>query len=202
MDPITLVINFILSFISASGYLGIFLLMVLESALIPIPSEVIMTFSGFLAYTGTFDIWLVVLVGTLGNLLGSWIAYFVGIRVGRAAILRYGRYVMLRESHLSIAENWFRRYGDKMIFLSRMTPLVRTVISLPAGISRMDLKKFSLYTFVGSIPWNIAMAYIGFILGQNWVEIEGTANVLDILVVAVVIAVIAFYIVRRYAKKR
>lgn len=192
----------ILDLVSSAGYLGIFLLMAAESAVIPIPSEIVMPFSGYLAYTGTFDIWLVTFVATLANLVGSWIAYFVGLKVGRAGILKYGKYVWLKESHLEHAERWFEKYGDKAIFLSRLTPALRTVISLPAGIAKMDLKKFSLYTFVGSIPWNFALTYLGYLLGQNWSVIESYFKYIDILLVVAVVAIIAFYLIRRHMKKR
>jgi membrane protein DedA with SNARE-associated domain len=200
MDFVTQFINFILGLISTSGYLGVFLLMVLESAVMPIPSEVVMPFAGYLASTGTFDLTLIVLVGTLGNLVGSLIAYYVGLRVGRAAILKYGKYVLLRESHLVIAENWFKKYGSNVIFFSRMTPIVRTVISLPAGISKMNLKKFSILTFLGSLPWTFALAFLGFFLGNNWGQVEGLGNVFNVLVIVGVFAAIAFYAVRRYRK--
>jgi membrane protein DedA with SNARE-associated domain len=187
----------ILNFISSVGYLGIFLLMTAESALLPVPSEVIMPFAGYLAYSGTFDIWLVILMGVLGDLVGSWIAYIVGLKVSRAGILKYGKYILLRESHLENAERWFQKYGDKAIFLSRLTPIVRTVISLPAGIGKMDPKKFTLYTFAGSIIWDSALAYLGYSLGQNWSTIENYFKYIDVLIIVVAVAIIAFYIIRR-----
>jgi membrane protein DedA with SNARE-associated domain len=191
----------ILNLISFSGYPGVFLLMVAESMVLPVPSEIVMPFAGYLAYVGTFNIWIVTLVGTLANLVGSWIAYFIGLKVGRAGILKYGRYVLLRESHLEQAEGWFEKYGDKAIFLSRLTPVLRTVISLPAGIGKMDLKKFTLYTFVGSIPWNFALTYLGYSLGQNWSVIESYFKYIDILIIVGAIAIIAYYPIRRRRKK-
>jgi len=198
MDPITQLVNFILNLISSAGYPGIFVAMILESALVPIPSEIIMSFSGYLAALGTFNFWLVVLVGTLGDLVGACIAYIIGLKVGRAAILRYGRYVLLREHHLVIAETWFKKQGNKAIFLSRMAPAVRSVISLPAGIARMDPKKFSIYTVLGSIPWNLALAYTGYLLGVHWSEIGSYDNILDVLVITgIAIAIVVYLIIRK-----
>jgi len=199
MDLIASISGFILGLISASGYLGVFLLMVFESAVLPVPSEIVMPFSGFLVSQGVFDLWQVVLYGTLGNLVGAWIAYYIGLRVGRIAIIKYGKYVLLKESHLATAERWFNKYGDKTIFFSRLTPVIRTVISLPAGISKMEIKKFTLYTFVGSIPWNFALTYLGFLLGNNWIEIEGFGKYLDLMVLGA-LAAIAVYLLVRYRK--
>jgi membrane protein DedA with SNARE-associated domain len=200
MDLIASIIGFILGLISASGYLGVFVLMVLESAVLPVPSEIVMPFSGFLVSTGALDLWQVVLYGTLGNLVGAWIAYFLGLRVGRIAIIKYGKYVLLKESHLATAERWFKKYGDKTIFFSRLTPVIRTVISLPAGISKMEIKKFTVYTFVGSIPWNFALTYLGFLLGNNWIEIEGFSNYLKLIIVLGALAVMVVYLLTRYRK--
>lgn len=200
MDLFASIIGFILGLISTSGYLGVFLLMVFESAVLPVPSEIVMPFSGFLVFTGVFDLWHVVLYGTLGNLVGAWIAYFIGLYVGRIAIIKYGKYVLLKESHLVTAERWFNKYGDKTIFFSRLTPVIRTVISLPAGISKMEIKKFTAYTFIGSIPWNIALTYLGFLLGNNWIEIEGFGKYLDLIIILGVLAVIVVYLLMRYRK--
>lgn len=200
MDLFASIIGFILGLISTSGYLGVFLLMVFESAVLPVPSEIVMPFSGFLVFTGVFDLWHVVLYGTLGNLVGAWIAYFIGLHVGRIAIIKYGKYVLLKESHLVTAERWFNKYGDKTIFLSRLTPVIRTVISLPAGISKMEIKKFTAYTFIGSIPWNFALTYLGFLLGNNWIEIEGFGKYLDLIIILGVLAVIVVYLLMRYRK--
>jgi membrane protein DedA with SNARE-associated domain len=201
MDLIASITGFILGLISTSGYLGIFIMMVFESAVLPVPSEIVMPFSGFLASTGVFDLWQVVLYGTLGNLVGAWIAYFLGLRVGRIAIIKYGKYVLLNEHHLEIADGWFNKYGDKTIFFSRLTPVIRTVISLPAGISKMEIKKFTIYTLVGSIPWNFALTYLGFILGNNWIAIEGFGKYLDLLVLLGALAVLIAFLFIRYKKR-
>ena len=145
MVLVELLAGFITNVISQIGYIGVFFLMVLESALIPIPSEVIMPFSGFLIATGQFNIFYVLVAGTLGNLIGSVIAYYIGLNVGRKLILKYGKYILIDEKHLDLADSWFQRFGDKIIFVSRNLPAVRTYISLPAGISKMNIFKFSIY---------------------------------------------------------
>ncbi len=183
--------NIILQIISSTGYAGVFFLMILESAVMPVPSEIVMPFAGYLVAQGQFDLWTVVLLSSVGNLVGSIIAYFAGAFIGRKAILKYGKYFLLSKHHLDVAENWFRKHGDKTIFIGRLLPVVRTVISLPAGIARMNFKKFCVYTFVGSIPWNFAMTYIGVVAGENWQLIEKQLKWLDL---AVVIGIIVFAI--------
>ena len=197
LDIISSLTNFIIGIISSSGYFGIFLLMVAESALIPIPSEIIMPFSGYLASTGKFNPILVVIAGSIGNLVGSLIAYFVGLRLGREFILRYGKYVLLRKSHLELTESYFKKYGNRSTFISRLLPAVRTYISLPAGVARMDLKKFAGYTLLGSIVWNAMLTYVGITLGQEWSKIRHYSHYIDAIVVLVVIIAIVLFFRRR-----
>ncbi len=194
LEIVTTLINFITSTISGSGYVGIFLLMIAESALIPIPSEIIMPFSGFLVSTGEFNAVYVVVAGSLGNLVGSLIAYFVGSRLGREFILRYGRYVLLRKSHLELTETYFKKYGDGSTFIGRMLPAVRTYISLPAGLAKMNLKKFVIYTLVGSIIWNSGLTYVGMMLQERWHRILQYSDYLDVAVIIGVIVVIALFV--------
>ncbi|HET6457977.1 MAG TPA: DedA family protein [Nitrosopumilaceae archaeon] len=193
-------IDFIISTISGSGYIGIFLLMIAESALIPIPSEVIMPFSGYLVSSGKFNVVYVVIAGSIGNLVGSLVAYYIGFRLGREFILRYGKYVLLRKSHLELTESYFKKYGDRSTFISRMLPAVRTYISLPAGIAKMNLKKFIIYTLIGSIIWNSALTYIGIQLGQEWKNILHYSDYFDGIVVIGVIVVIVIFLRRRRNK--
>ena len=189
-------ISVILAIITALGYPGIVLLMALESACIPVPSEVVMPFAGYLAFRdGTFDLISLTIAGTIGNLIGSITVYWIGLKAGRPFVLRYGKYVMLRKRHLDLAESWFSRYGEATTFFSRMLPIVRTFISLPAGMAKMNFKKFVLFTTAGSVPWNFALAYIGFWLGPNWEEILAWFGTFDIVIV---IAIIAFLIVHHY----
>ncbi len=184
------------------GYLGIFILMTLESALVPIPSEIVMPFAGFLVWSGKMDLTLVVLSGTLGNLVGSFILYKLGEGPGLKFIEKYGKYFMIGEPEVAQAQQLFSRYGSLIIFTGRMLPAVRTVISLPAGISRMNLPKFLAYTFLGSVPWNLALTYVGLVLGEHWVVIEKYARVLDyVVIVLAIIAVLAFYIYKTRNRK-
>ncbi len=164
----TLVVNII----SALGYPGVAVLMALESACIPVPSEIIMPFSGYLVATGKFSLWLVVLAGTIGNLIGSIAAYFAGYYGGRPLIEKYGKYILVSAHDLDRAEIWFKKYGNISVFFSRLLPVVRTFISFPAGVARMPFWKFCLYTALGSLPWSFLLTYIGIVLGENWKSIE------------------------------
>ena len=198
LEILNSLIEFIISTISNSGYVGIFLLMIAESALIPIPSEVIMPFSGYLVSSGTFNVAYVIIAGSIGNLVGSLATYYIGLRLGREFILKYGKYVLLRKSHLEITESYFKKYGDRSTFISRMLPAVRTYISLPAGVAKMNPKKFITYTLIGSIIWNSALTYIGIQLGQEWKNILHYSNYFDgIVVIGVIAAIVVFFRSRR-----
>ena len=190
------VIDFVISFISTLGYPGIFLLSVLESALIPIPSEIIMPFSGFLVSNGTFDPVSVVLAGTFGNLVGSILTYFLGIKVGRAFILKYGKYILFKKSHLEFTEELFQKYGDKISFFCRLLPAIRTYISLPCGVGKTNFVKFSIYTFLGSLIWNSMLTYVGIMLGHNWENIDKYAIYLDVVSVCVIIGFVIWFFVK------
>jgi membrane protein DedA with SNARE-associated domain len=192
-------IEFITSFIAQLGYSGIFFLMILESALIPIPSEIIMPFSGFLSSTGRLDPFLVTLSGSLGNVVGSVLTYYLGIMAGRKFILKYGKYILFRKEHLEITENLFRRYGDKISFAGRLLPGIRTYVSLPAGIGKTDFKKFVMYSFAGSLIWNSMLLYVGMNLGRNWKNIDKYSVYLDI---AAVLSVAVFIVWFVYKTKR
>ncbi|MGA8913530.1 MAG: DedA family protein [Nitrososphaeraceae archaeon] len=192
-------VEFITSVISSLGYGGIFFLMILESALIPIPSEIIMPFSGFLASTGKLGSLGVILAGSLGNLVGSVITYYLGIRLGRAFLIKYGKYILFRVHHLVWTEQLFQKYGDKISFVGRLLPGVRTYISLPAGIGKSNFIKFVVYTLVGSIIWNSLLTYAGIQLGRSWQHIDKYSGYLDIIAV-VAIAVFIVWIV--YSNRR
>ncbi|HUN89537.1 MAG TPA: DedA family protein [Terriglobales bacterium] len=159
---------FIISVISAGGYAGVVLLMAIESACIPLPSEVIMPFSGYLVYTGRFSLLLVATAGALGCNLGSLIAYYVGYYGGRPLVEKYGSYIFLSEKELHWADRFFEKQGDWAVLISRMLPVVRTFIALPAGIARMRQLRFHLFTFIGSWPWCFLLAWIGMRLGEKW----------------------------------
>jgi membrane protein DedA with SNARE-associated domain len=159
---------FVVATISALGYPGIVLLMGIESACIPLPSEVIMPFSGYLVYTGRFNLWAVAVAGAVGCVLGSLVAYWVGMYGGRPLIEKYGRYVLVSRRDLDLADRWFARYGELIVFVSRLLPVVRTFIAFPAGVAKMNLTRFVAYTFLGSLPWCLGLAYVGQKLGEQW----------------------------------
>jgi len=154
--------------ISTAGYLGIAGLMALESACVPLPSEVIMPFAGYLASTGRFNLALAATAGALGCNAGSTLAYAVGARGGRPLVERWGRYLLLSPGDLDRAERFFHRFGGPAVLIGRLLPVVRTFIALPAGIARMPQAQFQIYTFVGSWPWCYALAYVGYVLGERW----------------------------------
>jgi membrane protein DedA with SNARE-associated domain len=158
--------DWLLPLLETYGLLIVFVTMVAESACIPIPSEIVVPYGGFLAAQGHTRLWMVIAVATAANLVGSAIAYAVGRYGGRALFLRYGRFVLVRQHHLDKAERWFDRRGELTVFFTRMMPGVRTFISLPAGIARMPLGKFFLYSLFGSVVWNTALAYLGFAAGK------------------------------------
>jgi len=199
-DIINNLANFVIQTISNTGYLGIFALMIAESALIPIPSEIIMPFSGYLVSTGKFNPILVIIAGSVGNLVGSLVAYVIGIKLGREVILKYGKYILLKKSHLDWTESYFKKYGDRSTFVSRLLPAIRTYISLPAGIAKMNLKKFAVYTFLGSIIWSTMLTYTGIALGEEWVKIRHYSDYINGLVIIGILIIIIIIIKRRVGK--
>lgn len=189
--------NFIISVIEQLGYAGVFVGMTLESVGLPIPSEVIMPFAGYVVWEGGLTLLGITVAGTLGCLAGSLIAYYIGLWGGRPLLERYGKYVLISKRELDLADKWFEKYGDRAVFVSRLLPVVRTYISFPAGIVNMDVKKFSLYTVLGSLPWCFGLAYIGVLLGPHWEDIKGLFRYLDIAVIVGIIALVAYLIYRR-----
>lgn len=190
--------NAMVSFIGATGYMGVFVLMALESACIPLPSEVTMPFAGFLVGQQQMNFWLVVLAGGVGNLVGSLAAYYVGLvledSVLRAFIRRHGKWVLMSERDYELAELWFRRHGEIVVFVSRLLPIIRTFISLPAGVARMNLMRFSIYTIVGSVLWSALLTYVGVQLGEHWHDISGIWHQFDLAISLVLVAGLALYI--------
>jgi membrane protein DedA with SNARE-associated domain len=158
----------IVATISTLGYSGVVLLMAIESACIPLPSEIIMPFSGYLVSTGQMNLWGVAVAGAVGCVLGSLVAYWVGMYGGRPLIEKYGRYILLSHHDLDLADRWFAKYGEVIVFVSRLLPAIRTFIAFPAGVARMNLTKFVIYTFAGSLPWCLGLAYAGQKLGEQW----------------------------------
>jgi membrane protein DedA with SNARE-associated domain len=200
--------DFVTEEILRYGYVAIFLLMVLESACVPIPSEVTMLFGGALASAAFVGggqelslVW-VGIAGTLGNLVGSWIAYGAGAWGGRPLLDRFGRYLLIRPHEIDRAHGWFERHGDAAVFFSRLLPVVRTFISVPAGVARMNFAKFTLYTILGCLPWTFALAWIGYVLGDNWAAAE---RILRPIAWAIAVAIFAggiWWITRRWRKVR
>ncbi|MGC2423863.1 MAG: DedA family protein [Nitrospirota bacterium] len=192
---------FVIGAISAMGYLGIMLMMAIESACIPLPSEIIMPFSGYLVFTGRFGLLEVALAGAAGCVLGSALAYWVGVYGGRPFLLKYGKYVLITPKELDSADRWFDRYGDGAIFISRLLPVIRTFISLPAGIAKMNFPKFVIYTFIGSFPWCLGLAWLGKKLGENWITLGKYFHQLDALIGVVIIAGISWFVWRHWPRK-
>jgi membrane protein DedA with SNARE-associated domain len=195
---------FIIAVISSSGYLGIVLLMAIESACIPLPSEVIMPFSGYLVYTGRFHLLWVATAGAIGCNLGSVIAYEVGFYGGRPLVERYGSYILLSRGEVDWADHFFARWGSAAVFIARLLPVIRTFIALPAGIARMPRLRFHVYTFAGSWPWCFALAYVGMKLGEKW-ETDPRLKLwfhrFDAVILAVLLAGAAAFLWSRWAHR-
>lgn len=193
-ELLTLLSRFIIAVISQTGYLGIVLLMAIESACIPLPSEIIMPFSGYLVTQGRFNLWWVGVAGALGCNVGSIVAYAVGSYGGRPWLERYGRYLLISRRDLEWADRWFARYGEATVFFARLLPVIRTFIALPAGIARMDFWRFNLYTFAGSLPWCLGLAWVGMELGERWESIRGYFHRFDTLIGVVVVAAVVWFV--------
>jgi membrane protein DedA with SNARE-associated domain len=187
---------FIISTISSMGYAGVVMLMGIESACIPLPSEVIMPFSGYLVSTGAFNLWLVALAGAVGCVIGSIVAYYAGAWGGRPWIEKYGRYVLISHHDLDIADRWFGKYGDMIVFAARLLPVIRTFIAFPAGIARMRMSTFIIYTFIGSYIWSLALAWVGLKMGEHWDGLKVYFHRFDAAIGAVLVIGAVWYIRR------
>jgi membrane protein DedA with SNARE-associated domain len=193
--------RFMTEVIGDYGYYAVVVLMILESACIPIPSEVTMVFGGFLVSRGRLDFFWVGMLGTLANVLGSWLAYWVGLVGGRPLIERWGKYIFLRKHELDRAEVWFEKHGEAAVFVSRLLPVVRTFISLPAGVAKMPFVKFTLYTFLGCLPWTFALTWAGFLLGENWETFLKYGEPVSIAIGVILLGVLIWWLVRRARAK-
>jgi membrane protein DedA with SNARE-associated domain len=193
LDPI---VNWGTDFISATGLPAVFLLMVLESACLPVPSEAIMLFAGASVAAGELTLFGVVAAGVLGNLVGSWIAYAVGY-YGRIDLLENNKLIHISPKHLKWADDWFARYGSATVFFSRMLPIVRTFISLPAGVAKMPFWRFTVLTLAGCIPWVVMLSLVGKSVGDNWEEWRDHLHFLDYLVVVGFVALVAYLVLKR-----
>jgi membrane protein DedA with SNARE-associated domain len=199
---IKLLAGFIIGGINIMGYSGIVAMMAIESSCIPLPSEIIMPFSGYLVFRGDFELWRVSLAGGFGCVVGSIPAYYLGMYGGRPLIEKYGKYVLISHRDLDVADRWFSRWGDWAIFFSRLLPVVRTFISFPAGVARMNFPRFVVYTFLGSFPWCLGLAFIGMKLGQEWDTLGVYFHRFDMVIGAIIAAGIAYYLWHHLRNRR
>ncbi len=193
VDPI---VNVATDFIGSAGVVAVFLLMLLESACIPVPSEAIMLFAGFSVSKGDLTLFGIVAAGVLGNLAGSWIAYGVGY-FARLDLLERNRFIHVSPKHLKWADDWFKRYGAATVFFTRMLPIIRTFISLPAGVARMPFWRFTVYTLAGCIPWVLMLALVGRSVGDNWEQWRHNLGYLDYVVLAAIVGGVVYWLIRR-----
>ncbi len=195
------IVNWCTSVITTFGLPGIFVLMFLESACIPIPAEATMMFAGFAVSEGKLGLAAVIIVGVAGNVVGAWVSYLIGLWGGRPFVDRYGRYVLLRHDHVELAERWFARYGPVTVAVCRLLPGIRGLVSIPAGVARMPLIRFTLYTAIGCAPFVAFLAWLGMKVGANWTAVEQQFRWLDYAVGAVVVAFIAWIVVRQLRRR-
>ena len=198
-DLISAVSSWMIDVITKLGYLGVLLGMILNSAGIPIPSEVIAGFSGYLVYQGDLNLILVGLVAAVGNVVGGTISYLLGLKGGRPAIQKYGKYVRITEEKFEKVQKWFNRYGDEMVLLGQFIPIFRSYVSLPAGVLKVPLKKFLPYTFIGSFIWITLITFLSSRLGENWIAIGEYMRKFQYVIAAVIIAGV-IYLVYKYVK--
>jgi membrane protein DedA with SNARE-associated domain len=193
---LSILAGFVIATISSLGYGGIVLLMAIESACIPLPSEIIMPFSGYLVFKGEMTLWGIAVAGALGCVLGSLVAYYVGSYGGRPLIEKYGKYVLVSRRDLALADRWFERHGDVTIFIGRLLPVIRTFIAFPAGVARMNLWRFNLYTFAGSLIWCYGLGWVGMTLGEHWDTLGPYFHEFDAIIGVVLLIAVAWYVRR------
>jgi membrane protein DedA with SNARE-associated domain len=197
-DPI---VEVAVDVVEAMGLWGVFVLMVLESACIPVPSEATMLFAGFNVSDGEYSLFAATAVGSIANLVGSWIAYAVGY-YGRVDIIeKHGHKVFIRKHHLEWADRWFEKYGDATVFFTRMLPIVRTFISLPAGVARMPFWRFTVFTLLGCIPWVFMLTYAGMKAGDNWEDWKDSLHYVDYAVAAMIVGGVIYLFVRHRRRR-
>ena len=194
-------IAYITAIIHKIGYFGIFILMVLESMIAPVPSEAVMPFAGFLVYSGKFNLFLTILASSIGSIIGSLLSYYIGFYGGRPFVMKLGRYLFLEEAQLDFTINFFKKYGAITILISRFIPVVRHLISIPAGVGRMGIKKFVFYTLAGATLWNSFLIYVGMKLGENWQSISKYTEQLDILILVLIILAVIYYVYMHTKRK-
>lgn len=194
--------NVAVALIAATSYPGIFLLMVLESMVFPVPSEAVMPFAGFLIVDGQLSFFWVIVAATLGSIVGSLISYAMGYYGGKPFITKYGKYLLLDTHDLNVTEKFFTKYGSLTIFIGRFIPIIRHLISIPAGIGKMNLVKFSIYTIIGAAMWNSFLTYVGFKLKENWEEVMTYSHTIDIVVLILGVLVFGYYAYKIYSARK
>lgn len=193
--------QFVMQLISSMGYFGVFLAMAIESACIPLPSEIILPFTGYLVYLGHFELWPATIAATLGNLFGGLVAYYIGVWGGRPFIKRYGHYFFIKERELAWTERLFKRHGEVTVLLGRLLPIVRTFISLPAGIAKMKPMKMATYTVIGALPWCMFLIIVGEKMGENWNALKPLFHRMDIGVGVLLLVGLGYWFLHRRRRR-
>ena len=199
---VELIVEYITKTMEYLGWPGIVVLMALESMIAPVPSEVVMPFAGYLVAQGKFSFGAALLASSLGSILGSLLSYWMGAYLGRPALLKFGKYFLLNEEHLDWTEKWFKKSGEKTILISRFIPIVRHLISIPAGMARMNISKFSFFTIIGATIWNFILLYAGFKLGSHWELIHEYSSQLDIIFIVGLVLIVGYFFWNNYKKKK
>lgn len=190
-----------IAFISSTGYVGVFILMVLESMVFPIPSEAVMPFAGFFIFDGKMTWLAVILVSTFGSMVGSLISYYIGYYGGKPFISKFGKYLLLNQHHLEIAEKFFNKRGEITILISRFIPVVRHLISIPAGFGKMNIYKFIIFTLIGASIWNTFLTWVGFVLRENWKEVMKYSHTIDIFVIIIIVIAFCYFVYKLFKDK-
>jgi len=184
------------------GYPGVFLMVTLESTLVPVPSELVFPFAGYLASKGVFSLWVLLVINSLGAMTGSGIGYWIGAAGGKPLLEKYGKYLLIRKHDIEKTENWFKRHGKATIFFARLVPVIRHIISLPAGVARMPLGAFFLQTFLGATLWGSFLILLGYYLGEHWETVANKLKRFDLVFGALVVVAVLVLAVRWYGKRR
>jgi membrane protein DedA with SNARE-associated domain len=194
-------VEHIINLIASGGYPIVAFLMVLESMIFPVPSEAVMPFAGFLVHEGKFSFELVILSATIGSIIGSFISYYAGAYGGKPFVERFGKYFFLDLRDLEVTENFFKKYGEGTVFVSRFIPVVRHLISIPAGVGRMNPAKFFFYTLIGAGAWNAILTYVGYVMKDRWKEILRYTEVLDLLIISAIIVIVALFVYKHRTRR-
>ncbi len=197
-----MIFNWIVQLVSSLGYAGIIGAMFIESASIPLPSEIIMGISGYLVFKGEMNLLLAGLAGAIGNILGSTVMYYIGSKGGRPVVKKYGKYLHFDEQRFDRVDHWFAKWGDKTVFVSQLLPVVRTFVSLPAGILRVNFPRFLIYTFIGAFIWCTLLAYAASLLGAEWEKLTQLTREIEVILVIGVVLALALYAIRLVYKRR